>query len=178
MWEIKVRLGLGLALNGRTTSALQGLAPQCPVRQPPHGFPDPRLCSCVRPWGCQVGVASRAWKARGRGLGSVGLQLSGVESNPVRQAQIRNARDKSSPGPREQWLCAAARKGTAIAPAQTAAPDPAEPRPGGFGSSGSREGGLTDRRARPRKRGRMQKPNLPPVAYTLGLSNAADSQSL
>ena len=65
-------------------SALQGLAPQCPVRQHRHGFPDPHLCPCVRPWGCQVGVAGRAWETRGQGL-----QLSEVESNPVRQAQIR-----------------------------------------------------------------------------------------
>ena len=33
-------------------------------------------------------------------------------------------------------------------------------------------------RAQPRKEGKMQKPNLPLVASTLGLSNAADSQSL
>lgn len=58
MWETKGAAG---AVTGpeesRTASALQGLVLQSPVRQHVRAFLDPHLCPCVRPWGCQVGVA-------------------------------------------------------------------------------------------------------------------------
>ena len=85
---------------------------------------------------------------------------------------------KAALGPENNGFAQQQGRARSLPPTQTAAPDPAEPGPGGFGWCSPREGWLTDRRAQPRKEGKMQKPNLPLVAYTLGLSNAAASQSL